>query len=156
MKKLLLLALLGVFAAPDMANAQAGMAEPPCVVYKTKKNYDRNVAVELSEDRTHIVSYPHPRDVYTGGTLCTPVRLARNFRLDRRGIGPHVAFLSVTYEEYSQWQEPPSVEKLESLIIDRKPLKKMYRCPNPNPEHPEEALNTAIRKGKKGFEDLLK
>ncbi len=156
MKKLLLLALLGVFFAPDAANAQVGIAEPPCIVYKTKKNYDQNVAVELSADRTHIVSYPHPRDVKVGGTLCTPVRLARNFRLDRRGIGTNVAFLSVTYEEFSQWKEVPDMKKLESMIIDRDPLKKMYRCPRPRTEHPEAALNKAIRKGKKGFEDLLK
>ncbi len=97
-KQMLLLLLCGLAFAPDLCIAQSGMPEPPCIIYKTRKNYDANVAVMLSADKTQIVSYPHPRDVFTRGELCTPVRLARKFRLDRRGIGPDVAFLSITYE----------------------------------------------------------
>ena len=135
--------------------AQSDMPEPPCIIYKTKKNYDAQVAVMLSADKTQIVSYPHPRDVFTRGELCTPVRLARKFRLDRRGIGPNVAFLSITYEEYSQLPKAPSLEALDSMIIDRDPIKKMYRCNVSAPEEHLDELNRQIRRRCKAFERLV-
>jgi hypothetical protein len=109
----------------------------------------------LSADKTQIVSYPHPRDVFTRGELCTPVRLARKFRLDRRGIGPDVAFLSITYEEYSRLEKAPSLSELDSMIIDRNPIKKMYRCNVPAPEQNLDELNRQIRKRCKAFERLV-
>jgi hypothetical protein len=154
-KQMLLLLLCGLAFLPDGLQAQSGIPEPPCIIYKTKKNYDANVAVGLSEDKSRIVSYPHPRDVFTHGELCTPVRLARKFRLDRRGIGPNVAFLSITYEEYSQLATAPSLDELESMIIDRNPIKKMYRCDVSAPEQHIDDLNRLIRRRCKTFERLV-
>lgn len=157
MKKLLTVLLLsGIVFGTESLKAQENMPEPPCIVYKTKKNYDAHVAVGLSEDRTHIVSYPHPKDVYTRGTLCTPLKLARNFRLDRRGIGPNVAFLSMTYEEYSKLKTAPSMAELEAMIIDRNPVRKMYRVRISLPEQNLDELNRRIRKERKSFETLVK
>ncbi|MBP5614922.1 MAG: hypothetical protein J6X35_12360 [Bacteroidales bacterium] len=154
-KQMLLLLLCGLAFAPDFCIAQSGMPEPPCIIYKTRKNYDANVAVGLSEDKSRIVSYPHPKDVFTRGELCTPLKVARRYRLDRRGIGPNTAFLSITYEEYSKLEKAPSIEELEAMIIDRNPFKKMYRCPISNPEQCLDELNKLIRKGCKSFEKLL-
>ncbi len=152
---MLLLLLCGLAFAPDFCIAQSGMPEPPCIIYKTRKNYDANVAVMLSADKTQIVSYPHPKDVFTRGELCTPLRLARRFRLDRRGIGPNVAFLSITYEEYSKLAKAPSLSELDSMIIDRNPIKKMYRCNVSAPERNLDELNRQIRKRCKAFERLV-
>ena len=154
-KQMLLLLLCGLAFAPDLCIAQSGMPEPPCIIYKTRKNYDANVAVMLSADKTQIVSYPHPKDVFTRGELCTPLRLARRFRLDRRGIGPNVAFLSITYEEYSKLAKAPSLSELDSMIIDRNPIKKMYRCNVSAPEQNLDELNLQIRKRCKAFERLV-
>lgn len=157
MKRLMtILLLLGTVCGAESLMAQSNMPEPPCIVYKTKKNYDVYVAVGLSEDRTQIVSYPHPMDVSVNGTLCTPLKLARNFRLDRRGIGPNVAFLSITYEEYSRLKTPPSMAELESMIMDRKPLKKMYRIRISTPAQRIDELNRCIRKDRSSFEVLVR
>ena len=154
-RQFLLLLLCGLAFAPDCCIAQSGMPEPPCIIYKTKKNYDSNVAVGLSEDKSRIVSYPHPRDVFTRGELCTPVRLVRRYRLDRRGLGPNVAFLSITYEEYSRLEGVPSINELDSMGIDRNPIKKMYICPVSAPQDHLKELNRAIRRGCKGFEKII-
>lgn len=157
MKRLMTtLLLFGIVCGTESLMAQSNISEPPCIVYKTKKNYDAYVAVGLSEDRTHIVSYPHPKDVYTAGTLCTPVKLARNFRLDRRGIGPNVAFLSMTYEEYSKLGTVPSMTELESMIMARDPLRKMYRVRISKPEQQLDELNRRIRKDRSTFDVLVK
>ena len=166
-KQMFLLLLCGMAIVPDGLLAQNNvplpsgtpvqnsMPEPPCIIYKTRKNYDSQVAVMLSADKTLIVSYPHPRDVFTHGELCTPVRLARKFRLDRRGIGPNVAFLSITYEEYSKLPKAPSLEALDSMIIDRNPIKKMYRCNVSAPEDHLDELNRQIRRRCKAYERLV-
>ena len=154
-KQLLLLLLCGLIFVPDILDAQSGMPNPPCIIYKTRKNYDANVAVQLSADKSRIVSYPHPRDVFTRGELCTPVRLARKFRLDRRGIGPNVAFLSITYEEYSRLEIAPSLSELDSMIIDRDPIRKMYRCDTWYSEDQLKELNRQIRRGCRKFEKLV-
>lgn len=87
MNKLFFTFLIGCLCIGiDNVVAQEGIPEPPCVVYKTKHNYDKNVAIILSDDKKDIVSYPHPRDVYYNGYLCYPIKLARRFRLDHRGI----------------------------------------------------------------------
>ena len=155
MKKLFLTALVIMFCIP-MENlfAQSFVATPPCIVYKTRHNYDKNVAVILSADKSKIISYPHPKDVSRNGTLCEPVRLVRGFRLDRRGIGPNVAFLSITYEDYSKLESVPSIQELESMIIDRNPIKKMYRCNFPNAENRIDELKRMVRKKCKECEEL--
>jgi hypothetical protein len=71
------------------------------------------------------------------------------FLLDNRGIGPNVAFLSITYEQYSKMVKTPSSEELFELIIDKDPLKEMYQCGNRS-KYPdiENDLNTLISSGK--------
>ncbi len=103
---------------------------PPALVYKTRADYSRNVPVILSEDKTTIVSYPHPEDIRTETGFTVPSQLHAGYLLDNRGIGLHVAFLSLTYEAYAALEQTPSLEELYKLIIDKDPLTELYDCGN--------------------------
>jgi hypothetical protein len=99
------------------------VTSPQVFVYKLKDeaNYNR-VPVMMNVARTEIESYPAPTDLKSGGTLCLPTRLADGYLLDNKGIGPRVAFLSYTYEEYAALTEVPSMETLLQHIVDKNPL----------------------------------
>ncbi|MBP7102289.1 MAG: hypothetical protein KBA86_03485 [Bacteroidales bacterium] len=106
------------------------MGVPPVIIYKTKKNYAKNVAVIMSEDKTQILSYPDPSDVFKNGNYCYPTPLKKGFLLDNRGINKNVVFLSMTYEEYAKLKSPLSLEDMKNMILDKNPIKKMYQCGN--------------------------
>ncbi len=103
---------------------------PPTIIYKTKKDYSNYVPVILSDDKTAVVSYPAPKDVYYKGQLAKPVLLNDGYLLDVRGISKDVAFTSITYEEYANLETTPSADSLMSLIIDNDPLIELYNCGN--------------------------
>ena len=112
------------------SNKTNQMGVPPVIIYKTKKNYAKNVAIIMSDDKTQILSYPDPSDVYKNGNYCYPTRLKRGFLLDNRGINKNVVFLSMTYEEYAKLKSAPSLEEMGKMILDKNPIKKMYQCGN--------------------------
>jgi len=114
----------------NVKSGQNTVASPPCIVYKTKSDYSKNIPVILSDDQSRIVSYPDVKDIYFNGSLSYPTLLKDGFLLDNRGIGTHVAFLSITYEEYSKMDKTPSSSELFELIIDKDPLTEMYQCGN--------------------------
>ncbi len=101
---------------------------PPVLVYKTKANYNNLVPVILSDDRTEIVSYPHPGDIKTGSGFSLPVILNDGYLLDNRGIGKNVAFLKMTYEEYTKLANAPSIKELYDNIVDKDPLIELCDC----------------------------
>ena len=103
-----------------------GVASPSLLVYKTSGEYNSNVPVILSEDKSEITSYPDIKDVYYQGALAYPTMVADGYLIDNRGIGKNVAFISHTYEAYSQLKETPSAEELYSMIIDKDPLLELY------------------------------
>lgn len=105
-------------------------AGPEVVIYQTRKDYSRFVPVILSDDKKAIESYPGIRDVYYEGHLAYPTLLHKGFWLDNRGITKNVAFLSLTYEEYSKLEQTPSAKELINLILDSEPLTSMYLCGN--------------------------
>lgn len=111
-----------------MASRPAAVPSPPACVYKTKKDYSHNVPVTMDASRTQIVSYPDPKDMYLNGKLALPTPLDDGFLLDNRGINEHVAFLSYTYEEYSQLKEAPGRAQLMEKIIDKDPLTEIHFC----------------------------
>jgi hypothetical protein len=136
-------------ASTDVKSGQTSVPGPPCIVYKTTKDYSKNIPVILSDDQTKIVSYPDVKDVYFKGNLAYPTVLNDGFLLDNRGIGPKVAFLSVTYDQYSKMDKTPSSAELFELIIDKEPLKEMYQCGNrSNYSDIENDLNKLISSGK--------
>ena len=101
---------------------------PPLLIYKTKKDYRHNVPVILSDDKTKIISYPHPRDLMRGEELAIPTQLVKGYLLDNRGINENVAFIKYTYEEYVKLNELPTVVDLYEMIIDKDPLVEMWSC----------------------------
>ena len=107
---------------------QVSVASPLVLVYKMKKDYSKYVPVILSEDKTTIVSYPHPRDIYTNGQLALPTSLPDDYWLDNRGINENVAFLSFTYEAYAKLSDVPSMEVLYGKIMDNDPLLELWTC----------------------------
>lgn len=121
------------------SNSQANMTEeltpqftpgPPVLVYKTVFDYNNLVPVMLSEDKTTIVSYPHPADLLSGSRYPMPTLLNNGYLLDNRGIGKNVAFLKLTYEEYAKLKEAPALKELYDLIIDKDPLLELCDCGN--------------------------
>jgi len=124
-------------------------AGPPTLVYKTKADYSKNVPVILSEDKSNIVSYPHMSDLKYKGEMAYPTQLEKGYLLDNRGISKNVAFISLTYDEYSKLTNVPSADSLYGLIIDNDPLKVLYDCGNRNQwEDPVVRLNEIIKKRK--------
>jgi hypothetical protein len=119
--------LTGCKSQKNVQNPSVSMALPPVIVYKTTKNYDKNVAIYLSEDKMRIVGYPDPTDV---SAKSYPAPLKDGYLLDNRGIGVNTAFISITYEEYAALRKVPSIAELDSMIIDRNPILEMYNCSN--------------------------
>lgn len=109
-------------------NNRLAVASAPVYIYKMKKDYSQNVPVTLNAARTKVVSYPAPTDLKTNGVLAVPTPLDNGFWLDNRGINENVAFLSYTYEEYSQLSEAPTAEELMEHIIDKDPLTEIHYC----------------------------
>jgi hypothetical protein len=152
LKTYLILLIMGMSAchsmqqAPMPADASAKPG-PPALIYKTRADYDNRVPVILNESKTTIVSYPHPSDLKNDKGYLTPLRLKKGYLLDRKGINGNVAFLSMTYETYAALKEPPSMQDLEGMIIDRDPLTELCNCGNLSSyTHPEAQFNSLIRK----------
>ncbi len=109
------------------ANSSA-VRSPQVFIYKTKGDYYNNVPVLMNNERTQIVSYPAPVDLTIGGKLRLPTRLVEGYLLDNKGIGPNVAFLSYTYEEYSKMATAPTMTELMNHIIAKYPLTTWHYC----------------------------
>lgn len=103
-------------------------ALPRAMVYKTKKDYSKNVPVTLNEDKTAILSYPAPTDIFYNNAFAYPTPLDNGYLLDNRGIGPNVAFLDYTYQEYSKLKQVPEMKILYKKIIDNNPLLELWDC----------------------------
>jgi hypothetical protein len=130
-------------------NAITGFTDgPPAFVYKTKADYQKLVPVLLSDDKTTIVSYPHPDDLKNAGGYLMPTPLQNGYWLDNRGINKNVAFLKLTYEQYAALEAVPSLSELYSMIVDKEPLSELYNCGNRNAfSNAEAELNQIISNG---------
>jgi hypothetical protein len=133
------------------------MAGPPVILYKTKKDYSNHVPVILSSDKMKVISYPDIKDIYTNGKIATPTLLENGYLLDNRGIGPDVAFLRITYDQYSKLPATPQPGDFLKMIQDFDPLTEMYNC-GTRYQYQDlvEELNKAIRDGKLGEFTKLK
>lgn len=120
---------------------------PSAIVYKTKNNYNDLVAVILSDDKSEIISYPAPSDVNKDGYNPKPTILKNGYLLDNRGINPNVAFINLTYQQYGELKEVPSLKKLFEMIVDKDPLLEMCNCGNRDSiQNSEVKLNYLIKK----------
>ena len=107
---------------PQLTGGSPASTSPIVYVYKTKADYSHQVPVIMDEARTRILSYPAPGDLKMGNGLRLPTVLNKGYLLDNKGIGPNVAFLTYTYEEYSQLPTAPSIDNLMSHILYKYPL----------------------------------
>lgn len=87
---------------------------PKAKIYKTNGDYNNNVPITLSADGKRVISFPAPSDLSANST---PLQLADGFLLDRRGISPNSAFLTLTYNEYAALKQAPSPSELLKLVI---------------------------------------
>lgn len=126
--------------------SNVGRIGPAAIVYKTRSDYAKYVPVTLSDDKTKIVSYPAPQDVFYQGKLAVPTELCHGYQLDNRGIMPNSAFLKITYEEYSKLKEAPSSDELYKQIIDKSPFTEMYDL----------GLRSQYKDEKKDIEKIIK
>jgi hypothetical protein len=127
---------------------KTAFALPDIVIYKTSADYSNNVPVILNDEKTKVMSFPAPKDVKIGDELATPLELENGFLLDRRGIGPNVAFTSYTYEEYAKLDKAPTPEDLFAKIIDNDPITELYTCgKTTNPDEDLKRLNEMILSG---------
>lgn len=115
-------------AHPIMNGNAMNISSPVVFIYQTDGDYFDKVPVILSNDRTEIISYPSPGDLKQGDALTLPTRLVDGWLLDNRGIGPTVAFLNYTYDEYSRMPSAPSPDVLMQHIITKNPLKQWRIC----------------------------
>lgn len=139
---------MGNNASTKLAPQPFVAAQARVVIYKTTKDYSNNVPVTLSNDKTTIVSYPHPTDLVLGENLALPAPLHNGYLLDNRGINKNVAFLKYTYSEYSKMKEVPTLQELQRNIIDKDPLTELWDCgPKANFTDVQQQLNEWIDKG---------
>jgi len=110
------------------SDQKAFLSGPKAIIYQTKMDYSKLVPVILSEDKKSIESYPDIKDVYFNERLAYPTQLNKGYLLDNRGINANVAFIKLTYEEYSKLPKTPSQEELMKMIIDAQPIVSMYSC----------------------------
>jgi hypothetical protein len=144
---------------PDVPKSvrPATAVSAPILVYKTKKDYAQYIPVIMDKEKTRIVSYPDPSDVYYEGKLAYPTPLENGYLLDNRGIGPNVAFLNYTYEAYSRLKTAPTMEQLMNSMLDKNPLLELWNCGQRNLFKNEiQELNLLIEKGFPGCRQLVK
>jgi hypothetical protein len=152
---LLLTALLSINSVSKHEINKVGRPGPHAIVYKTKADYSKNVPINLSEDKTKIVSYPAPQDLFYQGKLATPTALIHGYLLDNRGIMPSSVFLKITYEEYSNLKVQPTEAELMNMIIDKNPFTEMYDLGS-KATLDEKEINTIIKKHKlKTYQKLI-
>jgi hypothetical protein len=126
-------------------NVSLVAALPHAVIYKTTNDYSQNVPILLSADKTQILSYPHPSDLFYNEKLALPSPLNKGYLLDNRGIDKNVAFLKYTYEEYSKFENVPALDELFRNIIDKDPLTELWDCgENANYSDLQKTLNDWI------------
>ena len=146
-----------VFKPVVAANTTSVAALAPILIYKTTKDYSQYVPVIMNAEKTKIVTYPDPTDVYDGEKLTYPTPLNNNYLLDNRGIGANVAFLNYTYEAYSHLKAAPTMEQLMNSLLDKSPLLELWNCGTRDGKQEEiKTLNTLIEKGFPSCKQLVK
>lgn len=119
------------------------------IMYKTKADYSSYVPVRLSADGKQIIAFPAPQDVKKGEHYRYPLQLKEGYWLDQQGVGPHTAFLDITYPEYAALTTAPTPTQLMQRILVKQPFTEMYACGKASDyEDIESVLNEMIVKGK--------
>jgi len=129
MKRIILLcfSFILIFGLFIFTQTSFAVSEPSHPIYKTRADYFNLVPVSLSEDKTKVISYPWPGDIFYQGQLAYPKKLNKDYLMDNRGIWVDTAFLNINYEDYSQTRTP-SPKDLLGIIKDKSPFIEFYDC----------------------------
>lgn len=130
-------------------SAQVSYIGEPAIIYKTKADYSKYVPVILNAEKTEVISYPAPTDVYRNGKLAYPTQLVNGYYLDNRGIGINSAFLNITYDEYVKLKEAPLLaDMIGKLMLEKNPFTEIYSIGTRSRFTNEQAeINEIIKKG---------
>lgn len=135
--------------APTVDLSQVDFDGPPTVIYKVSKDNLNLVPVVLNEDKTKVVAYPAPKDMYNPkGELRFPTPLGKGYYLDQIGVGLNTAYTSLTIEDYAQMETPLKLDELFELVIEKDPFKKMYNLGNRKQYLDEEVVKELVSSGK--------
>lgn len=142
--------------APLVDLSQVEFDGPPTVIYKVSDGFVNLVPVVLNKEKTKVVAYPAPKDMYNPkGELRFPTPLGKGYYLDQIGVGLNTAYISLTIEEYAQMETPPTLDSLYQLIIDKDPFKRMYNLGNRKQYLDEDVVKEIVSSGKfKSYERL--
>ena len=137
--------LFTTVAVCSVINAQAQGAQPHILVYKTKKDYSKYVAVELSKDRKTVVYYPAPSDM-AGAANLKPIKLHSGYLLSKAGITTSTAYLNITTTAYGKLKQAPTEAAMLKMIKASAPVTVLCDC-GTRGTYTEEQLNDLIDKG---------
>nr|WP_320038632.1 hypothetical protein [uncultured Bacteroides sp.] len=115
-------------SVPSTDNINQVSRGAKAIVYKTNKDYSNLVPVTMNNEKTKIVSYPAPTDVFYKGKLAKPTPLKNGYLLDNRGINENTVFLNCTYEEYSRLTEAPSLQEMLLRVVEKNPMVEIIDC----------------------------
>jgi hypothetical protein len=157
-KSLVFFSLIAIFISctPTVDLTQVDFDGIPTVIYKVSDDYVHLVPVVLNEEKTKVVAYPAPKDMYNPkGELRFPTPLDKGFYLDQIGVGLNSAYTSLTIEEYAKMDTPPNLDSLYRLVIEKDPFKRMYNLGNRKQYLDEELVKEIVSSGKyKAYERL--
>ena len=139
------ISMLLVPGIPVALSAQIKGAMPHILVYKTKKDYSKLVAVELSDDKKMVTYYPAPTDIAAIGNT-RPTRLHKNYLLSKNGITTNTAYLTITTDAYSKLKEAPTQEEILKMVKVSKPVTELCDCGNRG-AMTEQQINVLIDNG---------
>jgi len=86
-------------------------------VHKPKQDYSSYVPIELSLDKTTITSAP--------GKVNSPIKLVQGFFMGNT-MGVNTAYLSLTIEEYNNYDPLLGVDSLYKYIMETDPFLEYY------------------------------
>lgn len=151
MKKLVLFSVILLLVAccsnkkQPVKNVDLVFATPDVVVYKTTNDYTNNIAVIMDAERTRIVRYSAPVDLRRGNEYVRPIQLENGYLLDCYGITKNVVYLDYTFEQYANFQQPPSLEEMMMHIIDKNPLVELWNCGKSSQYKTLEDINAIVQ-----------
>lgn len=121
----------------------------PIVFYMTKGDYQNLVPITLSADKSEVVAYPACSDLKNGNGYMKPIALGNGYYYDQRGVGPNTAFLKLTYEEYCNLPQQPSLKELMQYVKDKDPF--LFLAVGDRAQLPNESVEAYTNYCKKGF-----
>lgn len=115
-------------SVPSTDNINQVTRGAKAIVYRTNRDYSNLVPVTMNSEKTKIISYPAPTDVFYKGKLAKPTPLKNGYLLDNRGINENTVFLNYTYEEYSRLTEAPSLQEMILRVAEKNPIVEIIDC----------------------------